>query len=161
MSAFNSSAQVINLDVWNSLPPDAQAVITEAAHHWFVGINREVVASYARLATEGAGTHGIVVHDPAPLDALLRQHQAAAVAAQAAAAPPGLADPNGLIDKYRSLLDTWMATTTEALGTPPPRDPAAIQQSYVAGVDLDLGRYEEATGKELFPARPGDAAEPR
>ncbi|WP_281689534.1 C4-dicarboxylate TRAP transporter substrate-binding protein [Pseudonocardia thermophila] len=155
MSAFNSSAQVINLEVWNSLPPDAQAVITEAAHRWFVGVTQEVLQNYARFATEGPAKHGIVFHDPTPLDALLKQHQEKFIAAKVASPPPGLADPQGLVDKYRALLDKWMAKTTEALGTPPPpRDPAAITESYIKGGDLDLSRFLEITGKELFPLPP-------
>lgn len=162
MSAFNSSAQVINLEVWKKLPPDAQAVITEAAHHWFVGVNSEVLANYARFATEGPSKYGVVVHDPAPLDALLKQHQAKAIAAQVAAAPPGLADPKSLVDTYQALLDEWMAKTTDTLGAPPPpREPAAIQESYATGVNLDFTRYAEVTGKELFPVLSNGQQEPR
>lgn len=155
MSAFNASAQVINLDVWNSLPPDAQAVITQAAHTWWTGINTGTLASYAGFAVDGPSGHGVVVHDPAPLDAVLEQHQATAVAALSATAPPTVADPQGLIDTYRSLLDEWMTRATETLGVPPPpRDPAAIQQSYVSGSDLDFSRFDEVTADELFPRVP-------
>ena len=160
MTAFNASAQVINLDGWNSLPPDAQAVITEAAHTWWTGINTGTLASYAGFAVDGPSKHGVVVHDPAPLDAVLKQHQAEELAALSEAAP--VADPQGLIDTYQSLLDEWMTTATETLGVPPPpRDPAAIQQSYASGAGLDFSRFDEITDEALFPVEPTAGAEPR
>jgi TRAP-type C4-dicarboxylate transport system substrate-binding protein len=162
MSAFNGSAQVINLDVWNRLPPDAQAIITEAAHTWWTGINKETLASYSGFAVDGPSKHGVVVHDPAPLDAVLKQRQAKAIAALPASAPPTVADPQGLIDTYKSLLDEWMTKATETLGVPPsPRDPAAIQQSYASGAELDFSRFDEITDEALFPVEPTARTEPR
>ncbi|WP_344420117.1 TRAP transporter substrate-binding protein DctP [Pseudonocardia ailaonensis] len=152
MSPSNNSTQVINTEVWESLPRDAQAIVTEAAHTWWKTERVGALATYAKFATEGPSRHGVVFHDPAPFDEVLRKHQAGVVSTVSASGPPKT-DPAAFVDGYRSLIEEWSGTATKALGTPEPsKDAKAILESYTAAQQMNYAEWDAITKKELFDA---------
>lgn len=163
MSALNGNIQGMNLDTWKSLPPDAQAVITEAAQEWWAADRTETLASFAQFATEGPSRHGVTFLDPSPLDAVLEQHQADVIRGLAQAAPATVSNPQGFIDAYKALLDEWMEKTVTALGTPQsPRNAAAIQESYASALEIDYAAFNKVAASELFAVpQPSGTTAPR
>ncbi|ALL79256.1 hypothetical protein AD006_28410 (plasmid) [Pseudonocardia sp. EC080610-09] len=146
-----SQYEVINLDVWESLPADAQQAIEASLYTWYEGLLREEGIRYEeRLRTEGPAEHGMTFHEPAAemVDAV-RVHHGRVVEDMVADPPEGLEDPAGTIARYDALLADW-DRRLRSLGY---GDPALSE----AGTALDLTRYrDEVVGRVLpSPVDPG------
>ena len=152
MSAFNDSADIINLDTWNSLPPDAQAILTEAAHTMWTVEREGKMAAFSKFAREAPGEHGVVFHDPAPLNAVLTRYQEGVVDNLIANAPTAVADPQGFVDTYQGLLDKWQTRVTELIDVPlqPVMSHETFRESYASATGIDYTRFREVTRAELY-----------
>ena len=145
-----SQYEVINLDVWESLPPDAQQAIEQSLYTWYEGVLREEGIDYQeRLQVEGPAEHGLKFHEPAPemVDAVGAHHDRV-VAEMVADPPEGLADPAGVIARYETILAEW----DERLRLMGYDDPALS----VPGASLDLRPYRAAVLGRVLPD-PGGA----
>lgn len=129
-------AIVMDADLWESLPLEAQQVMHEAA--WTITMeNLKLTATetYNRFATEGPDEHGIVFADPSSFDAVLAKQQEATRTKMLENAPAGLEDPQGLLDEFTQAMEEGLAAA-EAAGAPPiARDAATVQRSWATPVD--------------------------
>ncbi|MEU3270867.1 C4-dicarboxylate TRAP transporter substrate-binding protein [Saccharomonospora sp. NPDC006951] len=139
-----SQYQVMNLGVWESLPPDAQRAITDSLGTWYEHLLTEEGIGYQReLYAEAPAEYGVRFHEPAPdMVEAVRAEQAAAVAQLPSVAPEGVADPHAAIERYRAVLDDWKGRLT-AMGY---ADPALSDP----GADIDLGPYLAEVESTVF-----------
>lgn len=159
MSATNGLANVINLDVWNSLPPAAQTILTEASAQWWLDYQLAIMDVLDRFGTEGPSEHGIIAHDPRPLDKVILAHQKQVIENIVDTAPPGVEDPQAFVDNYIAALEKWNARAAEALGIE--RDPSedrdgdAVMAEYATSQDVDYTEWKQVIQDELFSKSSG------
>ncbi|MDJ0359763.1 C4-dicarboxylate TRAP transporter substrate-binding protein [Rhodococcus sp. H29-C3] len=142
---------VINDDLWNSLPLDAQQAIWDSAYTWFDGYLRaEGVILNQRLQVEGP-EHGVQFFDTDPdMSEAVKAYQRRTVESLPSEAPDGLAEPQADIDRYTSLMAEWKERLI-GLGY----DESTALPDNPKTVDLDLEPYREAVLKNVFdPMRP-------
>ncbi len=144
---------VMNLDVWDSLPPDAQQAMWDALPTWHEEYLRQESLILEQRKFDEGPEHGVQFHtaDDAMVTAL-RDHQQQVRASLASDAPPGIDDPAAVIDRYRATLTEWR----ERLGTAGYDEPAP-ESADPEETALDLAPFRTDMENEVFgPLRPGD-----
>ncbi|MEU2142013.1 TRAP transporter substrate-binding protein DctP [Nocardia rhamnosiphila] len=147
-------AIVMDADLWDSLPVEAQQVMHDAA--WTITMaNLALTATetYNRFATEGPAQHGIVFVDPTSFDNVLARQQETTRTKMLENVPAGLEDPQALLDEFTKSMDEGLAAA-EAAGAPPiARDADAVQRSWAEPVDPDVWKaYGEALKTKVYDA---------
>lgn len=149
MSGYLGALWAINLDVWNSLPSDAQRIMLEAGVTYWRVYTEGSIKKYAELAIDGVNNHGIKFHDPRQLDAVLEKFQKQYIKQEAESIKPQFANSTEFVAKFQSLLDKWAAILTTEYGYKEiPRDPKHIQQSWASFKDFNIGPYADRVKAE-------------
>lgn len=118
-AGFNSLYFSINKDKWDAFPDVVKQIIQDG---YFELMKVQYNNTYARQQAFGQlVTEGKVVPlqpDAALIEALSAQ-QKEAVTAMVAAAPPGVTDPQALVDRYLALVEKWRGIVSTDLGQSP------------------------------------------
>ncbi|MDO5511736.1 C4-dicarboxylate TRAP transporter substrate-binding protein [Corynebacterium sp.] len=138
MSQLNMMPVVMNKDRWDSLPPEAQEILRDAATASLLSLLEEFMGIYQRFAVEGPESHDIEFMDSSELDDKLVAFQEQRVDNARGTAPEGVDGP-ALISEIEESNAQWRAFLEEEMGVPvTDRDPSAIRNSYIDAGDLDL-----------------------
>lgn len=139
LSQLNSLPLVINKDLWDSLPDDAQQIMRDVALETWQSSLESTMSDYEVMAEEGVGDRGIEVIDPAPFADALSEHQESVIDEMAQNAPDSVSDPEAFIDEYLATQDEWADIVTDEISMSTTVDsPDDIIESYREGADVDL-----------------------
>lgn len=145
-------AVVMNMDLWESLPVEAQQVMHDAA--WTLTMeNLKLTGSetYNRFATEGPDEHGVVFVDPSSFDAVLADQQASIRADMLDNAPAGLEDPEGLLEEFTSSMANGLDAAVAAGAPPIARDASTVQESWATQIEPGVWEaYGDALKKDVY-----------
>lgn len=136
-----SAPLVINTDVWNSLPAEAQQIMQESAAALLENAHDGMLALYQRFADEGPAEHNTEFVDARGMDEILAQHRRDRFDEAIANAPAGIDDPQVFADEIAALNEEWFENISEVLPVDESlnaRDPETLREVYVIGADLDL-----------------------
>lgn len=144
-----TTGYVINLDTWNSLPPEVQDIFNEAAIGYYEGYLKETLAGMKAVIAD-ANSHDVELVDPTPINALLSEHQERVREAALSNAPSGI-DADSYLERRQEALDRW----GEFLVTEFPElagEPDSLGEKIEWAADLDLSFMAEplarATGAD-------------
>lgn len=147
-------AVVMDKDLWESLPLEAQQVMHDAA--WTLTMeNLKLTASetYNRFATEGPDKHGVVFTDPTSFDAVLSKQQEKVREALLDGAPAGLDDPEALLNLFTDSMADGLAAAVAAGAPPIERTASSVQESWATPVDPAVwDAYGAAFKKNVYDA---------
>lgn len=148
---LQASTWVINLETWDSFPPELQEFMTResirAAYNIWAGY-LEIEARAGELIA--AGTQ-VRVNDVSELEPVAAAQRAAYVQALAGTAPATIADPQAVIDGYLGRIAYWTGVLTEQGYPVAERTPEAIMQAFAGLGDVDLGPFYERFDAEVTP----------
>lgn len=147
---LQASVWVMNLDTWNSFPPELQDFITQANVRAAQDIWRGYLAIEAR-AGELIAAGGVRTNDVSELEPIAAAQRAAAVAALAASAPPAVTDPQGVIDAYLARVAYWTQALVDEGYPVVERTPEAIVQAFAGLGDVDLTGFAARFDAEVLP----------
>lgn len=138
MSQLNAMPLVMNKERWDSLPPEAQEILQNAATASLTSLLEEFVGIYKRFAVEGPELHRTEFMDASELDEKLVAFQEKRVEQAAQSAPEGVDGP-ALIEEVEDSNEHWRTFLETEMDLPvTDRDPAAIQNSYIEAGEVDL-----------------------
>lgn len=150
MSGYLGALWAINLDVWNSLPSDAQRVMLEAGQTYGRVYTEGSIKRYAVIAIDGVEKRGVKFHDPRALDAVLEKFQSEYIKRETEKMKPRLANPQAFVDHFRALLDKWANILTTEYGYKHvPRDPENIRASWASARDFEMGAFADRMKQEF------------
>ncbi|MAU22335.1 MAG: hypothetical protein CMH13_17715 [Martelella sp.] len=150
LSHMQSSAWVMNLDTWNSFPPELQAFINEqniiaASNIWKTYLELEAKVGDLITAEE------IRVNDVSELEPVIAEQRAKTVAAMAETAPSTIENPQEEVDRYLERLDYWRQVLVDQGHPIAERSPAAIMDAFTGLSDVDLSGFIETYKEEAGP----------
>lgn len=140
MSTQPGSVYAINLDTWNKLPKEAQAIVRDAANSAHSDGLSNLLGNYEDIPN----IKGLNVHNPGSLDKILDKHHEQVLAQLPEDSPGAVTDPEAFIDRHRARLDEWRSALADLDITPTERDSAAILESYVDAGSFDIGSFRDA-----------------
>lgn len=154
---LQASTWVWNLETWNSLDPEIQAVMHEATStmfrataEWF--LNDSFETAKTSLGKDGKAT----VSDPGALIDVANEQQEEYVRDLPALAPDSVEDPDKVVENYLARLEYWNGVMTELSFGAEPATPEETLNSYLSldQVDLDplLERFHTEVVKATAPA---------
>ncbi|GAB3515891.1 hypothetical protein GCM10027575_36520 [Phytohabitans suffuscus] len=130
---------MMNKDQWDDLPRPAQKIILETWADYEVKRLRETLTGYGRFLDD-AEKRGIEFTDPSEINTKLAAHQKAAVADLVKSAPPGIADPEGVLKAYLDKLATYLPVAQGLVkggAAPPGIELKAAYRTAIDQVDFD------------------------
>lgn len=145
----------VNLDFWESLPSELQNIIYEEAAHAsfeFTHIANDDVGLLGALLDEGR----VRVNDVSDLAPLIKDYQESTLADLPSVAPPGVDDPQAVIDRFVERKAYWTDVLVE-LGYPlVGSDPESLSEFFLTAGDIDLTPFWERYREEVvLPGLPG------
>lgn len=142
---LHSLPLVINADVWESLPEDAQQILQDGANTAMIEATSQIVEYYHAFAEEGVTEHDITFQDPREFDEVLARDNDARIEDLITNAPSSIEDPEAFISAFRSSHDEWLTLLEDTLSLPESeRDSESIKESF-AGVEArDLDPFWDA-----------------
>lgn len=152
LSGWMASVQVFNKAKWDSLPPLAQQILTDGYVYW---LQRDAYATFMNTRAFGEfikkGEVEAVQPDQEMLDAL-HAHQDKVLAAMATTdVPPGIENPQAMIDQYLGLLAKWRKIVSEELMI----EDTPVEASDVVDAwfkDYDFVPFQKRLSEELHKA---------
>lgn len=150
MAQLQSSSWVMNLDTWNSFPPELQAFITEqnviaASRIWEGYMRIEGLVGDAIEAGE------VKVSDASALEPIVAGQRAEFLAAMAGTAPASVENADQLIEEYRARVGHWTDVLVEQGFEPVERNPEAVMQAFAGLSEVDLTPFIEMYTDETLP----------
>jgi TRAP-type C4-dicarboxylate transport system substrate-binding protein len=110
---------VVNEDVFNSLPLEAQQIIWDAVPTWMSERVSDVLDRYEWLATEGVEEFDVEFHEPdAEFLEKANAFHAAELERVASEAPDEVADGEAFVESFRDTWTTWESRIAEETGLP-------------------------------------------
>lgn len=151
MSNLDGLPFVINTDVWEGLPDDAQDLLHEGSHLAWTTMMDSVLDSYDEFATTGVEQHDIQFHDSRELDEALATFQEERVETMTDDVPDSVNDPDAFISDVNSLNTKWSEIIDDSLPLErQDRDPDAIQESFQLGGEVDTAEFWDRLWEEGF-----------
>lgn len=145
-----SSTFVINLDTWESFPPELQGFITEAnaraAYKIWQGY-LEIEARAGDLIASGK----VHTNDVSELEPVAAAQRDEAIASMADNAPAAIKDPQGVVDQYLERMKYWQQVLVDEGYPIVERNPKAIVDAFAGLRDVDLSNFFAKYEKELIP----------
>lgn len=139
MSPLNAMPFVVNKDVWESLPEEAQQIMRDSAQKALTATLSTIIDNYERFAVEGPSEHQIEFNDPRELDEVLADYQRSREARMLDDAPSSVTEPETVIDGIQSSHEEWLTYLQDELELPETeRDPESIERSFRETGELDL-----------------------
>lgn len=159
LTGFTSYVLGMSADKWESLPLAAQQVMWDEIPTYltaFMGSNFEQNCNFL----EAAETAGVEIHEPAAeMVQQVEQHHEKVLAGAAETAPPGVSDPEALVDSFVEAHERWLAKVEE-LGYSSGAaswDELAADQPCAEAIDIDMEAWVEELQQEVFePNRPAE-----
>ncbi|MBF9033755.1 hypothetical protein HKCCE2091_05840 [Rhodobacterales bacterium HKCCE2091] len=150
MAQLQASTWVINLDTWNSFPPELQDFITEAS----VQSAYDIWNGYLQIEAEAGdliASGGVNTNDVSELEPIVAEQRAAYVEGLADAAPESIEDPAAFVQQYLDRIAYW----TEALEgegyAVAERTPEAIMEAFAGLREVDLSAFTARFSEEVTP----------
>lgn len=151
LSGFLGAFLGINLDLWNSLPVEAQQIMQDAAVLWWQEYQRGAIERYADMAIDGVDEFDLVFHDPVALDKVVKASQEKALEALGKTTVAGVDDTAAFIERYQELLDKWYGILTEDLGIEDlPRSADSIRESWTTGRGFAIWPITDRVKQDAF-----------
>lgn len=156
LSGWMATVQVMNKNKWESLPPLAQEIITDAYVYY---LQQDAAKTYSMTRRFGQmirdGKIEAVQPEQAMLDAL-KAHQDKELAAMVTTnVPPQVTDPQGMVDRYMGLLEKWRRIVGDELQIPDtPPEAADVVDAWF--IDYDFAPFQARLREELQKAVPAD-----
>lgn len=139
MSPLNAMPFVINKDLWEALPEDAQQIMRDSAVTALTETLANIIENYEQFATEGPEQHSTIFNDPRELDRVLAEYQQGREDAMTNNIPEGVSDPDRVIDGVLSSHEEWLDYLQNELNLPETeRDPESIEDSFRETGEVDL-----------------------
>ncbi len=148
---LQSSTWVMNLDTWNSFPPELQDFMTAASVRAAYDIWKGYLEIEARAGDLIAAGKEIRVNDVSALEPVAAAQRAAYVQALAGTAPGTLANPQAVVDAYLARIAYWTGVLNEQGHPVAARTPEAIMQAFAGLRDVDLAPFYERFNTEVTP----------
>lgn len=147
LSTYMPNLMSINLDVWNSLPGEAQAIMESAAHTYFSETLRRNLDGYAHFATE---KDDLVFEDASDASAIVAEFQQSVI--DESFASDAVDDPKKLHDNFEAMLSTWTDKLTGDPGYSETvlTDPDELRSAYAAAEDLNIDDFLDAVEESSF-----------
>lgn len=148
MSSDMGAGYIINLDVWDSLPAEAQAIFDSASAVYAANITEAYIEDYHEFASTADDT-GVVFTDSRELNEAMAEfnndHRDRDTLIESAT---GIYDdPEATVDEFLEIVDKWSTYVSSDLGVEDipleDRTGDAIQQAYLDAPDIDLDAYEQ------------------
>ncbi|WP_439289746.1 TRAP transporter substrate-binding protein DctP [Microbacterium sp. A84] len=140
---------VLNLELWESLPADVQAIMLEESAKLSVQYAPDQyltgMATLGNLIDDGS----IRVNDVTSLSGAVDAKRADWVANMPATAPDVLSDPQALIDLYHDTLDGWTKGLVDLGFEEIATDPDSVRESYSELGDVDLTEFFDLYNEEF------------
>lgn len=131
LTSFNGSVFMFNKAKWDSLPPVAQDILTDAAV-LFGAVTPNATAigfrKFGDLIRNGS-IEPLLVADE--VKQKLADYQVRRLEQLRSEAPSQVSDPNAFIDQYAALVDKWTAIVREELGYPGERETITDAKEYI------------------------------
>ncbi|MDQ7903890.1 TRAP transporter substrate-binding protein DctP [Phytohabitans sp. ZYX-F-186] len=130
---------MMNKDQWDELPEAGQKIILETWADYEVKRLRETLTGFGRFLDD-AEEKRIEFTDPREINVKLAAHQKAAVADLATSAPPGVADPEGVLKAYLDKLAEYLPVAQGLVkggAAPPGIELKAAYRTAIDQVDFD------------------------
>lgn len=152
LSGWMASVQVFNKARWDALPPLAQQILTDGFVYW---LQRDAYTTYMNTRRFGEfikeGTVEAVQPDAAMLDTLHKHQQQVLADMATTGVPPGVDNPQAVIDQYLGLLEKWRKIVGEELGIPDtPENAADVVDAWF--IDYDFAPFQKRLSEELHKA---------
>ncbi|MCR2793482.1 C4-dicarboxylate TRAP transporter substrate-binding protein [Microbacterium sp. zg.Y625] len=150
---LQASTWVINLDVWESFPPELQDFITEESARTAYKIWQGYLDIEAGAGEVIAAGEEVRTHDVSELEDMAAAQRAKALEGMAESAPAAVSDPQAVIDEYRERVQYWTDALTEEGYEVTARDPDAILEAFAGLRDVDLSGYYEKFESEFVQSQ--------
>lgn len=152
MAQLQASTFIINKDVWDGLPVELQAFMTEAS----MQAAYDIWAGYLQIEANAgdliAAGDVIQTNDVSELEPVAAAQRAEYVANLASTAPAAIGDAQGVVDTYLERQNYWIGVLEE-LGHPvAERTPEAIMAAFGGLRDVDLAPFFERFKTEVGPS---------
>jgi len=153
LSGWMASVQVFNKAKWDSLPPLAQQILTDGYVYW---LQRDAYTTYMNTRAFGEyikkGEVEAVQPDAAMLDTLHKHQQQVLAEMATTDVPPGIENPQAIIDQYLGLLAKWRKIVGEELKIPDtPVNATDVVDAWF--IDYDFAPFQKRLSEELAKAR--------
>lgn len=147
LSGWIAAMFLVNKDKWDSLPPLAQKILTDG-YTQYMAVNTQITYDMHQQFGDliKAGKITPVDADQDVLDAL-HAHQAKSLAEMVKNAPPGVENPQAVIDDYLGLIAKWKGIVDELGFKPAPTSWAEIEPTWYE--PRDFGPYQARVAEEL------------
>lgn len=120
MTGYNAGLLVMNGQKWDSLPPLAQQILSDANIAYLEAFMTEDVVpgtrAFGDLIRNGSVVAAAVDDN---MRQVLRDFQESQIALMPSVAPAGVTDPEGFIAQYRALIDKWQDIARTEFGIEP------------------------------------------
>lgn len=148
MPQLQANTYTINLDVWESFPPELQQVFHDASAIIPATVAEGNLAGQAAFAE----LEGVTYHDAEEMNEILRDHYEGVIDAMPESAPPAVEDPQAYVDSYLERLEEWRAKVTDMgyVG----EEGAELQETFQQLDDFDIADYTEALREAASEYRP-------
>lgn len=147
LSTYMPNLLSINLDLWNSLPTDAQAILEDAAFTYFSETLGRNLDGYAHFATEN---DDLVFEDASAASVIVSEFQQSVI--KEALSSSAVDDPKSLHDNFGARLDSWSTALADDLGymDEAVTDPDKLRDAYASASDLDIEEYLSIVKESSF-----------
>lgn len=147
---LQSSTFVMNLDTWESFPPELQDFITEAnaraAYKIWQGY-LEIEAAAGDLIASGE----VNTNEVSELEPVATTQREEAIAAMADNAPAAIEDPQAMVDQYLERTQYWQQVLVDQGYPIVERNPEAIIEAFAGLRDVDLSDFFAKYEEEVVP----------
>ncbi|MGM7668062.1 TRAP transporter substrate-binding protein DctP [Microbacterium sp. A93] len=135
LMGFVGNGYIMNLDRWNSLPAEAQAIIDAAAAHWAADAASSFVEQYSEVAQNPPSPVEFV--DAQEINEALGAHNKTVYADLVSTAPSSLKDPQAIIDQFATAYQEWRARLLGEfqLSDETPLTPDEVRDAFISGPD--------------------------
>lgn len=150
-SQMTTMPLVINTDLWQSLPADAQQLLQESTATLWQSSMEGSLERYETFASKGVTEKGVVFNDPRALDKELKKFQEARVNSLPSTAPDSLENPEEYIANYLALNEKWIEIIDANFDMPhSERDPESIRNSYLNAPGVDRSALWSEIRTQIF-----------
>ncbi len=150
MAQLQASTWVINLDTWNSFPPELQEFMIEQS----VAAAYDIWQGYLQIEADAGdliASGGVNTNDVSALEPVVAEQRAAYVASLAETAPESVENPEAFVQHYQDRIAYWTGVLEEQGYEVAKRTPEAIIEAFAGLREVDLSEFYARFTDEMMP----------